>query len=118
MPWAVLSAEYGVWRPDIEMRPYDATMNHKLPAEFAKWHASVASKVLDDLWEPMEDGRAAGPIRPGLLSVEIHAGANYAHPLAELLRSLGVIVSLPCEGLGIGQQLALYTSGALSEVVT
>lgn len=108
LPWMVLSAEYGLWRPGSERKPYEATMGEKSPAEFAIWHASVAYCILHELWEQRETGEADGPLRPNQLTVEIHAGRSYSLPLAEILRSVGVVVELPCEGLGIGKQLAFY----------
>lgn len=116
LPWRVLSAEYGAWRPDDERKPYDETLADKSPADFAVWHAKVAYDLLHELWEQYDNGEADGPLRPGEMIVEIHAGKLYARPLANILGSLGVKVELPCEGLGIGEQLALYTSGRLAAV--
>lgn len=114
LPWMVLSAEYGVWRPDIEHKPYDNCLADFSPAERAAWHISVAHRLIEELWEPWEMDE--GPVlSPDQLTLEIHAGNDYAHPLAELLRTVGINVELPCEGLGIGEQLALYTSGKLAK---
>jgi hypothetical protein len=110
----VLSTEYGLWNPNAERKPYDAAMGDKLPAETAAWHLDVASSIVSELWEPWERNEKARPLRPNELTVEIHAGKDYAQPLSEVLRMLGVSVELPCEGLGIGEQLAMYTSGRLS----
>ena len=114
MQWMVLSAEYGLWEPNCERKPYEATMGEKSDAERAVWHTRVAYCVLHELWEPMERGERENEMRPSELTVEIHAGKDYARPLADILRSCGVTVLLPCEGLGIGEQLALYTSGRLA----
>lgn len=112
--WRVLSAEYGMWQPDSQRKPYDATMSEKSKADFAVWHVSVAHSVLHELWEPWESDASQPVLQPKELVVEIHAGRDYAHPLAEILRAVGVRVELPCEGLGIGDRLALYTSGKFS----
>ena len=117
LPWGVLSAEYGLWRGSDERQPYEAKMSDLSPAEFAIWHAKVAYDVIHELWEPWENELSSRVYKPQELTVEIHAGKAYAHPLSTILRSLGVVVELPCEGLGIGQQLQLYTSGALATVV-
>ena len=120
IPWAVLSAEFGLWRSDFEIKPttiesegkaYDTTMASLLPAEKAIWPAAVAYKVLHLLWdhENITVDREDEGITPDELHVEIHAGKDYAHPLAEILESVGVNVSLPCKGLGIGEQLKHYT---------
>lgn len=107
-PWAVLSAEYGLWRPDVEMRPYETTFADLSPADRAVWHICVSHAVAHYLWEPWEEDERNPVLRPRDLTVEIHAGRDYAHPLAENLRAVGIRVELPCEGLGIGKQLAWY----------
>ena len=123
LPWMVLSAQFGLWRSNQELSPvmgtcsevpYDVTMDDLSPADRAAWATSVAHKLVEELWEPFNRNETACPLDPGELTVEIHAGADYWHPLAEILRSVGVNVELPCEGLGIGEQLALYTSGVLA----
>lgn len=114
LPWRVLSAAYGMWRPNDERKPYDETMERKTAADRAIWHASVAYHVLHELWEEYDNGQADGPRDPREMTVEIHAGRCYSRPLADILQSLGVAVELPCDGLGIGEQLAIYTSGRLS----
>ena len=113
--WFVLSAEYGLWGPSDERKPYDETLGGKTPADFAMWHATVARQLLHQLWEPWERGELDRPLVPSELTIEIHAGKDYARPLADILLACGVNVVLPCEGLGIGQQLALYTSGVYSK---
>lgn len=112
LPWAVLSAEYGLWNAEAGRAPYDTTMKSLSSAERAAWHLSVASSLVNELWEPWETNLMARPLRADELTVEIHAGSDYAHPLAEILRLLGVIVELPLEGLGIGQRLAWYSKVA------
>lgn len=122
-PWAVLSAAFGLWPSHIERNPsmpgdagevYDQTMSDLLAAERAAWHVDVAAKIVEELWEPWHGGKAPSPMLPSELQIEIHAGRDYAQPLATILRELGIPAVWPCEGLGIGQQLAMYTSGALS----
>lgn len=116
-PWAVLSAAFGLWFPDIEVnpcrgsddaKPYDYSLTDLPAAERAVWHAHVAYRVLHELWEPYELGEAEKPLEPRELTVEIHAGRAYAHPLAEILRSLGANVLCPVHSLEIGRQLQWY----------
>jgi hypothetical protein len=106
--WYVLSAKYGVWRPTIGMKPYDQTFADMTPADIAAWHSSCALWLLEELWEPFHQKESEEPLKPSELTIEIHAGADYCHPLTEILRALGVKVELPLAGLGIGEQLAWY----------
>jgi hypothetical protein len=106
--WYVLSARYGVWRPTIGMKPYDQTFADMTPADIAAWHSSCALWLLEELWEPFHQKESAEPLKPSELTIEVHAGADYCHPLAEILKSVGIVVELPLAGLGIGEQLAWY----------
>lgn len=116
--WAVLSARFGLWHSSRELVPcniggsgrvYDTTFDDLNRAERAEWHTSVAHKVVEQLFEPFEVGTSRQPLNPNQLTVEIHAGRSYCQPLAEILKLTGINVQLPCEGLGIGQQLQLYS---------
>ena len=114
LKWYVLSAEYGIWQPNALRKPYDKSMADLSHAERAVWHTHTAYRVCDFMWDDYNDGKLDGPIKPSQLTVEIHAGTMYAHPLSSILKSIGVNVELPCAGLDIGFQLQLYTTGALS----
>jgi hypothetical protein len=106
--WYVLSAKYGVWRPTIGMKPYDQTFADMTPADIAAWHSSCALWLLEELWEPFHQKESEEPLKPSELTIEIHAGADYCHPLADILQAVGIVVELPLAGLGIGEQLAWY----------
>ena len=108
--WAVLSARYGVWFPHIGLKAYDQTFSDMIPAEIAAWHVGVAQRLMEELWEQYNLGQSVNPIKPSELTVEIHAGADYCHPLTEILKAVGIAVELPLAGLGIGEQLAWYCS--------
>ena len=110
MRWAVLSARYGVWFPHIGLKAYDQTFSDMIPAEIAAWHVGVAQRLMEELWEQYNLGQSLNPIKPSELTIEIHAGADYCHPLTEILRAVGIAVELPLAGLGIGEQLAWYCS--------
>lgn len=106
LEWGVLSAKYGLWWPN-ETRPvYDLTLNDLGRLDLSAWHLSVTSAVLDRIEDDDLD--------PRRFTIEIHAGLDYTYPLSEHLKLCGFNVELPCEGLGIGRQKQLYTSGALS----
>ncbi len=106
LPWAVLSAKYGLWWPDITLKTYDLVLNSLPAIDRAAWHVSVANFFLNSF----EDDRT----QLDHITVEIHAGKMYCHPLAEILELLGVQVDMPCEGLMIGETLKLYTTGKLA----
>lgn len=110
MRWAVLSARYGVWFPHIGLKAYDQTFADMEAADIAAWHVGVAQRLMEELWESYNLGTAVRPIRPSELTIEIHAGADYCHPLTEILKAVGIAVELPLAGLGIGEQLAWYCS--------
>ena len=109
LDWAVLSAKYGVWYPRTLLKPYDMTFSEMTPVDRVAWHVGVAKRLVEQLWEPYNLKVRDGPILPRELTIEIHAGADYCNPLADILRAVGINVELPCEGLGIGEQLAHYT---------
>ena len=106
--WAVLSARYGIWFPHIGLKAYDQTFLDMIPAEIAAWHVGVAQRLMEELWEQYNLGQSVNPIKPSELTIEIHAGADYCHPLTEILKAVGIAVELPLAGLGIGEQLAWY----------
>jgi hypothetical protein len=108
MRWAVLSARYGVWFPHIGLKAYDQTFADMEAADIAAWHVGVAQRLMEELWESYNLGRSVSSIKPSELTVEIHAGADYCHPLAEILKAVGIAVELPLAGLGIGEQLSWY----------
>jgi hypothetical protein len=106
--WAVLSAKYGVWFPNIALKPYDKTFAEMHAAEIAAWHVGVAMRLIEELWEPFNLKESNDALKPSELTIEIHAGADYCHPLTEILEAIGVKIELPLKGLGIGEQLAWY----------
>lgn len=117
LPWMVLSAEYGVWRSDALRKPYDKCFADLNPAERAIWPVSVAYTLLHELWEPWETNEANEVLKPNQLTFEIHAGADYVHPLVEILQAVGVKVEVPYEGLGIGERLKGYKAGETAAAV-
>ena len=95
--WFILSALYGLVRPDDLLEPYNVALSSASRAERCAWAASVLSQL------DVELGSCAG------LTFEIHAGANYVeYGLVEGLMARGAMVEWPCAGLSMGQQLAFY----------
>ena len=78
------------------------------PADVAAWHVGVAQRLIEELWEPFNLKESDDFLKPSELTIEIHAGADYCHPLTEILAAVGIKVELPLKGLGIGEQLAWY----------
>ena len=91
-PWFVLSAKYGLVHPDEVIAPYDLTLNTMSVANRRQW----ASRVLTQL----------GPHLDGIGTVVFLAGQHYREFLEPSLRSRGLVVSVPMEGLRIGEQLS------------
>ena len=84
-PWFVLSAKHGLVQPDEMIAPYDLTLNTMPVADRRRW----AAKVLTQL-EPHLDG---------VESVVFLAGQRYREFLTPSLRSRGLVVSVPMQGL-------------------
>ncbi|MCY4578106.1 MAG: hypothetical protein OXD31_03570 [Chloroflexi bacterium] len=95
LPWFVLSAKYGLSHPDRLVDPYELTLNNMPVKNRRLW----ADRVLVQL-------------RPHLDGVDIvvfMAGLRYREFLAPALRHYGLKVSVPMEGLRMGQQLQWLT---------
>src|SRR5205814_10611829 len=99
--WFILSAKYGLLRPDDMIAPYELTLKSASRAERRAW----SMRVLDQL-------------QAELLGVwgryfEVYAGKDYCEDgLLEGLRRADATVSLPWDGLSLGQRIARneYTS--------
>ena len=89
--WFILSAKYGLLKPEIVIGPYNETLNNMRKAARQWW----AQKVLDEL---------RSVVHPGDLSVFL-AGLKYREFLESGLLELGCRVSVPMRGMGIGEQL-------------
>ena len=94
-PWFILSAQYGLVHPDEMIAPYDLTLNTMPVADRRQW----ASRVLTQLEQHLN----------GIRSVTFLAGRRYREFLEPSLRSRGLVVSIPMEGLRIGEQLSWLT---------
>lgn len=90
--WYILSAEHGLIRPDRSLDPYDTTLNNMRVAERRAWATRVAKQIRQDI--------------PKGCHVVILAGQRYREHLLGTLEEVAERVSVPMEGLGIGQQLA------------
>lgn len=89
--WFILSAKHGVVEPDRRIDPYDCTLLAMPSAQRRVWADNVAEQL-------------SAIVAPGD-EVVFLAGARYRDKLISALEGRGVIVRVPMQGLGIGQQL-------------
>lgn len=96
-PWYILSAAYGLVRPDSEIDTYDVDLRALPPHRREAWTRLVLSQL------------DAARISLSGTTVEIHAGSAYRnHGLVQGLELRGANVRVPLEGLPIGRQLSAY----------
>ena len=91
-PWYILSAEYGFVPPDQIIAPYERTLNAMRVMDRRLWADRVSRKILEAV--------------PDLKQVVFLAGKRYREFLTRHLTDRGVKVSIPMEGLRIGEQLS------------
>jgi cytoplasmic iron level regulating protein YaaA (DUF328/UPF0246 family) len=89
--WFILSAKHGVLSPTDEIAPYKETLNEFSAEERREW-ASRVSRELSEMLSPDDE-------------VVILAGRRYREYLIGPLKEHVASVSIPMEGLGIGEQL-------------
>ena len=91
-PWYILSAEYGLVEPEQVVAPYERTLNTMAVADRRAW----AQRVFEQLMAAV----------PNATTVVFLAGERYREFLARHLKDRGLVVSVPMEGLRIGEQLS------------
>jgi cytoplasmic iron level regulating protein YaaA (DUF328/UPF0246 family) len=89
--WYILSAKYGVVSPNEVIEPYDESLYDFSAGERREWAAGVMETLRELITAEDE--------------VIILAGLRYREHLEEGLRQFAARVSVPMEGLGIGEQL-------------
>ena len=89
--WFILSAKHGLVHPDQEIEPYDSTLNTMRAGDRRRW----AKGVLGDL----------APHLKGAQTVVFLAGLRYREFLTPNLKRRGLEISIPMEGLRIGEQM-------------
>lgn len=90
-PWFILSAEHGLVAPGQVIAPYERTLNTMGVAERRAWAERVAAQLAEAV--------------PDLSRVVFLAGERYREFLARDLAVREVAVSVPMQGLRIGEQL-------------
>lgn len=86
--WYILSAKYGLVRPDDQLEPYDVTLKNMTMVEKKRWGEMVARQIRD--------------LSPAELNA--HAGREYVKPLTDA----GLELSEPLAGLSIGRRKQWY----------
>jgi cytoplasmic iron level regulating protein YaaA (DUF328/UPF0246 family) len=89
--WYILSAKYGVLKPDQVIEPYEQTLNKMSKSERLAWADRVQQQLVELL--------------PAEAEVIFLAGTRYRENIEPFLRERGHSVSVPLEGLTIGKQL-------------
>jgi hypothetical protein len=96
VPWFILSAEYGLLRPDDWISPYERYLPDCTRDYQRAWGTWVAQKL-----ELLTGGLRGS-------TVEIHASTLYMSCLTPELERLGARVTAPVAGLAHGQRLSWY----------
>ena len=91
-PWRILSAKYGLVRPEAVIEPYEKTLKKMGVAERRVWAERVLAQLEPDL--------------AGIDAVVFLAGQSYRENLEGPLRERGLDVRVPMEGLRPGEQLS------------
>lgn len=91
-PWFILSAKYGIVKPEQVIEPYEKTLNTMRVIERRDWADGCLV--------------ALGPHLAGVNSVVFLAGAKYSEFLAAALSDRGIEVHDPLAGLRIGKRKA------------
>ncbi len=89
--WFILSAKYGLLRPDEIVAPYDKTLNRMRKPERLEWASRVSGELLKVL--------------PHQAHLVVLASVRYRENLLHSLRRAGHTVEVPLEGLPLGKQL-------------
>ena len=89
--WYILSAEYGLLSPFEIVAPYERTLNRMSVRDRLIWALRVQTQLVATL--------------PRAATVIILAGTRYREHLTPFLQANGFDVTIPIEGLAIGQQL-------------
>ena len=89
----ILSAKYGLLRPDDMISPYEQTLNAAKDAQIRKWSIMVAEQI-----------RKAGVDRTQ--HTIFLCGKNYRKYIKNLFKNH----SAPCSHMGIGKQMQFFNS--------
>ncbi len=99
-PWAIVSALHGMLAPGKKIESYDRTMGDMTPAQRKAWQKQVREWATDYF-----GGDTKGK------TIEVHAGEEYVKAMNEALKGLGIKLTTPMKGKGVGKQMASYKAG-------
>lgn len=122
VPWAILSARWGLMSQRQVLAPYDYCMADRAreakaaPDEHRRWMLRLGGGLMQAIQNGWL-GRAAG--WPDHVRLEVHAGAAYVEAVEEALAHCGerstmggrpvrVDIVAPLAGLQLGERLAWY----------
>lgn len=91
-PWYILSAEHGLISPSQVIAPYERTLKTMRVMERRSWAERVSHQISENI--------------PDLTQVVFLAGERYREFLTCHLYDKDVKVSIPMEGMRIGEQLS------------
>jgi len=89
--WFILSAEHGLLSPGEVVSPYEKTLNRMAKVDRLTWAERVREQLLDRI--------------PAKAKMLLLAGQRYGEFLLPLLARQGFEISVPLEGLKLGEQL-------------
>jgi hypothetical protein len=95
-PWFIISAHYGLVDPDQVIEPYDLRISQLGRFERDAWVRQVVAALAERL------GGLDG------VTVELHAGDDYASALRAPLEQAGAAMARPLQGVRLGEQLHWY----------
>lgn len=90
--WLILSALHQIVSPEQMLEPYNLTLNDASKEELISWSKDVFDTIKSKYKNDTK--------------IYIYAGSNYRKHLQPLLEQHGYDVTVPMQGLGIGQQKA------------
>jgi hypothetical protein len=93
-PWFILSAEHGLVGPETVIAPYEKTLNHMGVEARREWAGRVIGQMESQL--------------PQCEEIIVFAGARYREFLMDYLRRRAARITVPLEGLRIGEQLSWF----------
>lgn len=89
--WCILSAKYGLVEPSRVIAPYDVTLSSMPVDQRKRWARRVFAQLIRRF--------------PNLNKVVFLAGAKYREYLVQHMHLRNILVSVPMEGLRLGEQL-------------